>query len=104
MDLVSRSHLCRGKALFYDDYESIWLMTAPQTNVFEDLAEEAITTCRQSLLKAAQIFASRKKDAQLDSQLFLIRHLLILKEMTASVDIVSRSRAGISSGGVIGKV
>lgn len=89
--------------LSYGEPRMVLLIDLLQTNIFEDLAEDAITTCRQSLLKAAQIFATRQRDSPIDSQLFLVRHLLILKEMTASVDIVSRSRAGLSNGGMIGE-
>lgn len=108
VDLVSDTHAFGGQSKRPVGLPNSRLIMSclsryTQTHIFQDIADEAISTCRQSLVKASNIFASRQKDARLDSQLFLIRHLLILKEMTASVDIVSRSRAGLASGGVIGE-
>lgn len=58
--------------------------------MFEDLAQEAIGTCRQSLTAASQALMA-KKDKEMDGRLFLVRHLLILKEMTAGLDLGRRS-------------
>lgn len=64
-----------------------------------DLAQEAVIACRRSLSSASDLIAA-KKDHQADSKLFLVRHLLILKEMTAGLDLgrVSRHRewAGVT--------
>jgi hypothetical protein len=59
--------------------------------VFDDLAQEAITTCRRNLSAAADLL-SAKKDRAVDSKLFLVRHLLILKEMTAGLELGRKDR------------
>jgi hypothetical protein len=58
--------------------------------VFEDLAQEAILSCRRSLSTASDLLAA-KKDKKVDARLFLVRHLLILKEMTAGLELGRRS-------------
>ncbi|KAG6878890.1 hypothetical protein C0992_006827 [Termitomyces sp. T32_za158] len=55
--------------------------------IFEDIAQEAISLCRQSLVAAADMIRVK---APLDSCLFLARHLLLLKEVTQSLDVVQR--------------
>ncbi|OCF37934.1 hypothetical protein I316_00158 [Kwoniella heveanensis BCC8398] len=69
---------------------TLWILsclyTYVDTVVFEDLAQEAIPTCRRSLSSASDLL-SAKKDKQIDGKLFLIRHLLILKEMTAGLEL-----------------
>ncbi|KAH6567893.1 hypothetical protein BASA82_000752 [Batrachochytrium salamandrivorans] len=52
--------------------------------VFEDLAQEAVDLCRQSLVEAAGILSS--KESQIDGQLFLIKNLLMLREQTSMFD------------------
>lgn len=56
-----------------------------------DLAQEAVLTCRRSLSSAADVIGA-KKDKGVDGRLFLVRHLLILKEMTAGLDLGRASR------------
>ncbi|GAA5905384.1 Golgi transport complex subunit COG3 [Sporobolomyces salmoneus] len=76
------------------------------TAIFEDFAGEAVTLCQQSLLAAAAQISAATKDvsnsktasalsgsSQLDGQLFLVRHLLLLKETVRSVDLVHIERA-----------
>jgi conserved oligomeric Golgi complex subunit 3 len=66
------------------------------------LAQEAISVCRQSLLAASELIKSR---SQLDGLLFLVRHLLILKEITRSLDIVQKEDHGdFGAVGVTGAV
>jgi len=48
-------------------------------------------TCRRSLSSAAELL-SAKKDKGMDAKLFLVRHLLILKEMTAGLEWNKRDR------------
>lgn len=67
--------------------------------VFVDLAQEAVMICRRSLSSASDLIAA-KPDHSADAKLFLVRHFLILKEMTAGLDLgrVSRHRewAGVT--------
>ncbi|KDE07396.1 hypothetical protein MVLG_02263 [Microbotryum lychnidis-dioicae p1A1 Lamole] len=98
---------------------TVWVLSKLNTYVnnaiFEDFAGEAVTLCRQSLSTAAAQIRSRplpiksavpseeptttstnlndEDPRQLDGQLFLIRHLLLLKEMIRSVDMVQIERA-----------
>jgi len=71
--------------------------------IFEDIAQEAINICRQSLVSAADTMKGVKPNVisqgqglsyatgkTLDGELFLVRHLLILKEVTQNLDLVSR--------------
>ncbi|KAF7319724.1 RRM domain-containing protein [Mycena kentingensis (nom. inval.)] len=75
--------------------------------IFEDIAQEAVTLCRQSLVLAADMIKQRppgeKSDAKvaplppslahtLDGGLFLVRHLLILKEITHNLDLRTTSK------------
>ena len=68
-------------------------MLMTQNAIFEDFAGEAVTLCRQSLTSAAEKIAARPTANRLDGQLFSIRHMLILKEMVRSVDLVQIERA-----------
>lgn len=49
--------------------------------VFQGLSQEALSACIQSLLKASEVILKNK--SQIDGQLFLIKHLLILREQIA---------------------
>ncbi|XP_023369357.1 conserved oligomeric Golgi complex subunit 3 isoform X3 [Otolemur garnettii] len=49
--------------------------------VFQGLSQEALSACIQSLLGASESIS--KKKTQVDGQLFLIKHLLILREQIA---------------------
>lgn len=49
--------------------------------VFQGLSQEALSTCIQSLLKASDVI--QKNKTQIDGQLFLIKHLLIMREQIA---------------------
>lgn len=74
---------------------TLWVLSClhsyVEPNVFEDIAQEAISVCRRSLSSASEILAAKTSSAT-HGNLFLVRHLLILKEMTASVDLVRRDR------------
>ena len=50
--------------------------------------------CRSSLASAATQIASKGSTAQLESQLFLIRHLLVLKELANNLNLGSNGRDG----------
>ncbi|XP_022750025.1 conserved oligomeric Golgi complex subunit 3-like isoform X3 [Durio zibethinus] len=53
--------------------------------VFTGLAQEAVEVCSVSIQKASKLIA--KRSTQMDGQLFLIKHLLILREQIAPFDI-----------------
>jgi hypothetical protein len=81
-------HLCRREHI---PGCSLANVDSSQSAVFEDLAQEAVTTCRKSLTSASDLLAA-KKDKSMDARLFLVRHLLILKEMTAGLELGRRDR------------
>ncbi|KAI0633496.1 Sec34-domain-containing protein [Trametes polyzona] len=59
--------------------------------IFDELAQEAIKYCLQTLVSAAETLKSKNPPASVyDGHLFLLRHLLILKEMTQNLDLVHR--------------
>ncbi|KAG9316781.1 Sec34-like family-domain-containing protein [Chiua virens] len=59
--------------------------------IFEDIAQEAVSLCRQSLVSSSAILGQRNAPAStLDGELFLVRHLLILKEVTNNLDLAGR--------------
>ncbi|PSS24690.1 Conserved oligomeric Golgi complex subunit 3 like [Actinidia chinensis var. chinensis] len=53
--------------------------------VFTGLAQEAVEVCSVSIQKASKLIA--KRSSPMDGQLFLIKHLLILREQIAPFDI-----------------
>ncbi|WVQ74956.1 hypothetical protein IAR50_004564 [Cryptococcus sp. DSM 104548] len=64
------------------------LYTFVDSAVFDDLAQEAVIACRRSLTSASDLLMAKQgKGKSMDSKLFLVRHLLILKEMTAALDL-----------------
>ncbi|KAJ7268694.1 Sec34-like family-domain-containing protein [Mycena haematopus] len=60
--------------------------------IFEDIAQEAVTLCRQSLILASDMIKQRvgSSSSPLDGELFLVRHLLILKEITHNLDLAQQ--------------
>ncbi|KAF7972543.1 hypothetical protein HWV62_17744 [Athelia sp. TMB] len=70
--------------------------------IFEDIAQEAVSLCRQSFISASELIKSKNTPScAMDAQLFLARHLLILKEMTHNLDFVQRDvKPSIDLGGV----
>jgi hypothetical protein len=87
MGSIMLIHLCRCRSPL--DHDSPQLIF--QTAVFDDLAQEALTTCRRSLTHGSELLGT-KKDKAIDGRLFLVRHLLILKEMTAGLQLGRRDR------------
>ncbi|KAI0731611.1 Sec34-like family-domain-containing protein [Fomitopsis betulina] len=60
--------------------------------IFDEIAREAVNLCLQSLISAAQTLKSKlPSESTLDVYLFLVRHLLILKEMTQNLDLENKS-------------
>ena len=66
-------------------------LTYVQPAIFEDIAQEAVNLCNQSLVTAAGAIKARSPPNSIESQLFLIRHLLILKEMTQNLDFATKN-------------
>jgi len=68
----------------------IWLLSKiyrlVNSVVFDDLAHQIVHATTSSLVLASQTLAKSKSDPA-DSQLFLIRHLLLLKEQLVAFDI-----------------
>lgn len=62
--------------------------------IFEDIAQEAANLCRQSLVAASEAIKTR---SGLDGHLFLVRNLLILKEITRNLDLDQRNTIEPSS-------
>ncbi|KAH7923166.1 Sec34-domain-containing protein [Leucogyrophana mollusca] len=59
--------------------------------IFEDIAQEAVSLCRQSLVASSRMLKLRSPpSSNLDGELFLVRHLLILKEVANNLDFVRK--------------
>ena len=71
---VRRSLICLSK-----------LYRCTNRSVFESLAQECLSACIDSLRRASQSIC--ESSSLLDSQLFLIKHLLILREQIAPFDV-----------------
>eukprot|EP00397_Hematodinium_sp_SG-2012_P006920 GEMP01006957.1.p1 GENE.GEMP01006957.1~~GEMP01006957.1.p1 ORF type:complete len:551 (+),score=144.64 GEMP01006957.1:59-1711(+) len=73
-----------------------------EIHAFQGLAQEAVETCLHTLRAAADVI--KQKASVLDSGLFMIKHLLILREQAAAFecDLVSREKffdfSGVYSG------
>ena len=78
--------------------ESVWLKVLPRTlwclsklyrtvdgKIFEGIAQEAILACTDALLAAAERID--KKQGPIDASLFLVMHLLKLREQIVPFDI-----------------
>ena len=59
--------------------------------IFEDIAQEALEVCRLSLLSCSDVIRTQQGKA-LDGYLFLVRHLLILKDVLSSLEVDLRGR------------
>lgn len=95
--VLTRLHTYVNVRLFfvlvrYEQWEGLELTRRRQNAIFEDLAGEAVTMCRQSLVNASQRLAGRPESGALAPQLFCTRHLLILKEMIRTIDVVHVER------------
>ncbi|KAF9289606.1 Golgi transport complex subunit 3 [Mortierella alpina] len=66
--------------------KTLWLLTkiykCVEQSIFDDLSQEALSKCLVSLNQAS-VAIKETKDHQVDGHLFLIKHLLILKEQIA---------------------
>ena len=70
-----------------------YLAQATQPAIFNDLAHEAVSLCRASLLNAAGALGAK---SAIDGQLFLVRHLLILRDIARNTNLAQKDepRAG----------
>ncbi|KAG8864493.1 Golgi transport complex subunit 3 [Tulasnella sp. 330] len=71
--------------------------------IFEDIAYEAISLCKDSLISASDTLSSKPSNdnaTNLDGKLFLIRHLLILKELTTTLGLEVQRDRGVDFSGV----
>jgi hypothetical protein len=59
--------------------------------IFEDIAQEALEVCRLSLISGADLIRTQPGKV-LDGHLFLVRHLLILKDVLSSLELDLRGR------------
>ncbi|RHZ56100.1 hypothetical protein Glove_406g88 [Diversispora epigaea] len=68
-------------------HRTLWILSklyrCVNPSIFDDIAQEVVLLCLHSLLSASDIIT---KKSRIDGQLFLIKHLLILKEQIASFD------------------
>lgn len=79
--------------------KTVWVLSQlhdyVQPAIFNDIAHEAVSLCHVSLLSAAERL--RAKNA-FDGQLFLVRHLLILREITRNLDLAQKDESTGSGG------
>ncbi|WAR61211.1 hypothetical protein PtB15_13B463 [Puccinia triticina] len=92
--------------------KTLWVLSRLHTYVndaiFEDFAGEAVGICSESIIKASNMMnsvtshqassttpamSSKIQVNSIDRELFVIRHLLILKEMIRTLDVVQVERA-----------
>jgi hypothetical protein len=94
--------------------KTVWVLAQlhdfVQPAIFEDIAQESLALCRISLVSAAENVKLRSK---VDGELFLVRHLFVLKEIATGLGLAQRvdasagnaagSSAGAEAGGVTGE-
>src|SRR4051812_22072783 len=74
-----------------------------QPAIFEDIAQEAINLCKISLVTASETLKSRNPPhSVLDGNLFLVRHLLILKEIANASLGQWEGESGRTGGSTVG--
>jgi len=80
--------------------KTVWVLSQlhdyVQPTIFSDLAQEAVSLCHTSLLSAADRLRVK---SPFDSQLFTVRHLLILREITRNLDLAQKDETGVSGAG-----
>ena len=62
-------------------------MQATQPAIFNGLAQEAVSLCHASLLNAADALGAK---SAIDGQVFLVRHLLILRDIARNVELAQK--------------
>ncbi len=66
--------------------------------IFEDIAQETLAVCRVSLVNASDLIKTQQGKA-LDGALFLVRHLLILKDILVNLESDLRNRTDENGAG-----
>ncbi|KAI0292705.1 Sec34-like family-domain-containing protein [Multifurca ochricompacta] len=80
--------------------KTVWVLSQlhdfVQPAIFNDLAQEAVSLCRVSLLSAADSLGAK---SAFDGQLFLVRHLLILRDIARNLDLAQKDepRGGVTA-------
>ncbi|CAG8654676.1 11287_t:CDS:10, partial [Acaulospora morrowiae] len=68
-------------------HRTLWILSkiyqCVNPSIFNDIAQDVVHLCLQSLLSASEVIT---RESKIDGQLFLIKHLLILKDQIASFD------------------
>ncbi|PFH50015.1 hypothetical protein AMATHDRAFT_4405 [Amanita thiersii Skay4041] len=75
--------------------KTVWILSQlhdfVKPMIFEDIAQEAVALCHQSLVAASDLIKLRNTNMSvLDANLFLIRHLLILNELMEKLYLAQR--------------
>ncbi|KAF2070398.1 hypothetical protein CYY_008284 [Polysphondylium violaceum] len=92
MSMSSATH----KTIYYTWYPTLEksltclskLYLVLETKIFEGLAQEVVEACSFTLVQASRIISQKNEpNIIIDSQLFLIKHLLTLREQIAPFDI-----------------
>ncbi|CAG8760182.1 12213_t:CDS:2, partial [Acaulospora morrowiae] len=68
-------------------HRTLWILSkiyqCVNPSIFNDIAQDVVHLCLQTLLSASEVIT---RESKIDGQLFLIKHLLILKDQIASFD------------------
>jgi hypothetical protein len=86
VDHFSVARICKGGVLAAQMAGSSNGVFQPA--IFRDIAQEALSFCRESLELASQRIAAKQTlHGSIDSKLFLIRHLLVLKDLVHDINL-----------------
>ncbi|KAH7888905.1 Sec34-like family-domain-containing protein [Phlebopus sp. FC_14] len=93
--LFQLSSLDKKETWYLTLQKTVWVLSQlhdfVKPAIFEDIAQEAVSFCRQSLVSSSSIIGQRSPPTSaLDGELFLARHLLILKEVANNLDFVQK--------------
>ncbi|KAG2127465.1 uncharacterized protein EDB93DRAFT_1270843 [Suillus bovinus] len=82
---LGQLHISHLLQMVLQDAQTRLFFKAQSPVIFEDVAHEAVSFCRQSLVTSSNLVEQRSSTGVLDGQLFLVRHL-ILKEVANNLD------------------
>ncbi|EAU90936.2 COG3 protein [Coprinopsis cinerea okayama7 len=88
---IFKANLTQQETWYPTVRKMVWILSQlhdfVKPAIFEDIAQEAALLCRQSLLAARDMIKARPPPSTpLDGHLFLVRHLLILKDVAKSLE------------------